>query len=208
MLAVLALTAVLLGIGGAGAAQVSLLLREGGIALVVPLATLMFAVAGLGDLHDDGTLVYLWARPVPRWLLAVAATVATILVALVANVGALVAVPLLGGLPELAPAAAVAAVGGTVAYAAVFVALGLRTKRALLWGLAYLVLFEGFLARFSQTLSAASIRRSVEALLVHLGDLGGTARLPSLSGAVTTLVVATALGVAATAWWLSRRDVP
>lgn len=204
----LAVIGLALGLGGASSGQVAVLLREGGVALVIPLVALTFAVAGLGDLHDDGTLIYLWARPVPRWTLAVGATTASALVALVVNVGAMVSLSVLGGVPGLAPAAAAAAVGGSLAYAAVFVALGLRTRRALLWGLGYLVLFEGFLTRFSEPLSRLSIRRSTEALLRHLGDLGGTGGLPSLGGAVLTLTIATALGIAATTWWLTRRDVP
>ena len=37
-----------------------------GLSLLVPVTTLVFASAALGDPADDGTLVYLWLRPVPR----------------------------------------------------------------------------------------------------------------------------------------------
>ena len=38
-----------------------------GLSLLVPVATLVFASAALGDPNEDGTLVYLWLRPVARW---------------------------------------------------------------------------------------------------------------------------------------------
>jgi ABC-2 type transport system permease protein len=39
-----------------------------------------------------------------------------------------------------------------------FVALGLRFKRALLWGLAYILLWEGYVANASKTASRLSLR--------------------------------------------------
>ena len=41
-----------------------------GLALVLPVSTLVFASASFGDLVDDQTLVYLWLRDLPRWRLA------------------------------------------------------------------------------------------------------------------------------------------
>ena len=35
-----------------------------GLTLVLPITTLVFASAALGDFIDDGTMVYLWMRPV------------------------------------------------------------------------------------------------------------------------------------------------
>ena len=40
------------------------------LTLYAPLMSLVQAAAVVGDLRDDGTLVYLWLRPVPRWRLA------------------------------------------------------------------------------------------------------------------------------------------
>ena len=44
-----------------------------GLALLAPVATLVFASATLGDPSEDGTLVYLWLRPIPRSRIIVAA---------------------------------------------------------------------------------------------------------------------------------------
>ena len=44
------------------------------------MVSLVFASAALGDVAEDGTLVYLWLRPYPRWQLAVAAFAASVTV--------------------------------------------------------------------------------------------------------------------------------
>jgi hypothetical protein len=36
-----------------------------GLSLLVPVTALVFASAALGDPDEDGTMVYLWLRPVP-----------------------------------------------------------------------------------------------------------------------------------------------
>src|SRR5262245_14642643 len=38
-----------------------------GLTVYVPVVTLVFASAALGDPAEDGSLVYLWLRPVARW---------------------------------------------------------------------------------------------------------------------------------------------
>ncbi len=38
-----------------------------GFTAVVPIVSLVFAAATLGDAREDGTLVYLWLRPIDRW---------------------------------------------------------------------------------------------------------------------------------------------
>ena len=47
-----------------------------GLSVLVPVVALVFAAAALGDMVEDSTLVYLWLRPVPREVLALAATAA------------------------------------------------------------------------------------------------------------------------------------
>src|SRR3954451_21153873 len=52
------------------------------LSLLVPVTALVFAAAALGDLAEDGTLVYLWLKPVARWQLVLAAYAATLVIAL------------------------------------------------------------------------------------------------------------------------------
>jgi ABC-2 type transport system permease protein len=119
-----------------------------GLALVLPVSTLVFASASFGDLVEDQTLVYLWLRDVPRWLLTASATLSTLTIVI-----PLVALPLVAtsAAAELdrdaVLASVVATIVGALAYTGAFTALGLRSKRALVWGLLYIFIWEQFVAR-------------------------------------------------------------
>jgi ABC-2 type transport system permease protein len=137
-----------------------------GLALVVPVTTLVFASAALGDLIDDGTMVYLWLRPVARWKLALAAATASFTVVL-----PLVLLPLsiaaaaTGDGADLVVGTAVAATLGIAAYTGLFVTLGVRVRRSLLWGLIYIFIWEGFVARAGDTASRLAIRAYTRSVL-------------------------------------------
>src|SRR5438477_8334804 len=113
-----------------------------GLSLLVPVVALVFASASLGDPSEDGTLVYLWLRPVPRWQLALSAFAASVtVVAPIAVVPLVIAAAATGTGWRLVAASAAGGMLATVAYSAVFCGLGLRVKRALAWGLAYLLIW-------------------------------------------------------------------
>jgi ABC-2 type transport system permease protein len=148
---------------------------------------------------DDGLLVYLWLKPVARWQLPTAAllAVATVVGSLV--LVPLVVTPLVAGTPELVPDVAVSALLATLAYGAVFVALGLWLRRALWWGLAYLLVWENGVARASEGASRLSIGGYARSVLARLSDVELDDATRSLGLAVSVLV-AVAIGglVAAT----------
>jgi ABC-2 type transport system permease protein len=179
-----------------------------GFTIVVPICALVFASSSLGDTVDDRTLVYLWLTPVARWRMAAAATLASATVAL-----PLVFFPLVLAAAAtragaaLVGATAVATVVGTVGYCAVFTALGLRVKRALLWGIAYILIWEGFVATASTTAAKLSLRAYTASILSQYTGVG--LRLGSLtlgSSIVVPLLVAVAF-VALTARFLHRVEV-
>ncbi len=131
----------------------------------------MFASAALGDVAEDGTLVYLWLRPYPRWQLALAAFAASVTVVVpVAVLPLVIAAALTGEGGRLVAAAAAGGLLVTIAYSAVFCGLGLRVRRALAWGLAYLLIWEQAVARVSHGAARASIfvnTRSLAAYVAH-----------------------------------------
>lgn len=203
--AALTLTGLAVNIGGGGRGAVVGLLTEPVFLIAVPLTAMVFAVASLGDLDDDGTLVYVWLRPLPRWHLATGAVAATAQLAVPLNLGLVAAVAVVAGQPGLLPGALTAVALGTLAYGGLFVALGLRTRRSLLWGLGYVLLIEGFLSRFSDVLLALSVRRYVGSVFAGISH----ARTPDvpLSTAVPVLAAVALAGTALTTWWLRSRDV-
>lgn len=198
----LGLVAVLIGFA-IGQSDVTDLADEGagmigqlGLAVIVPVATLVFASASLGDLHEDGTLVYIWLRPVARWRIVLAAMASTLTVALPITVIPLaLAAALVGVGSDLVGATVAACAVGVVGYTGVFTWLGLRVKRALVWGLAYILIWEGFIAAAGANTARLSLRAHTRSLLARLAD--GPERMIEVS-LVTAVVVPLAAAVAGT----------
>jgi ABC-2 type transport system permease protein len=168
------------------------LLADFGIAVLLPLVAVIVATAALGSELEDGTIVYLLARPVPRSLivlvkLAVSWLVTSLLVAPAIGVAGLVGHP--DG--QLAFGFATASVLGALEYCAVFVALSLVTSRALIVGLAYVVVWEGFVAALFAGTRAVSIRQHALAVAEALGGSGasGSANLEVANAVVISAVV-------------------
>lgn len=180
-----------------------------GLGLIVPVVALVLGSAALGTWVDDETLVYVWLRPVRRWVVAVAATLAAVSVAVPVTVVALSILAALGsgGDADAIAGTAIGAAFGGVAYTAVFVALGLLIRRALLWGLIYVFIWEFFVARAGDGASRLSINSYAASLL---SDLSGIEIRLADRAAVTSYIVLTTITVVATAfttWRLQRANV-
>jgi ABC-2 type transport system permease protein len=140
-----------------------------GLSVLIPVVALVFASAALGDLAEDGTLVYLWLRPLPRWQLALAAFAASVTVAVpIAVVPLVIGAAASGQGGRWAAAAAAGGLLATSAYSAVFCGLGLRVRRALAWGLVYLLIWEQAVARVSHGAARASLFVNTRSLAAHI----------------------------------------
>jgi ABC-2 type transport system permease protein len=210
----LGLTGVVVGIGVGLASDVDRMeagtgfANTFGMSLFAPVVTLVFASASLGDLAEDGTLVYLWARPVARWKIAVAAFGASVTVALPLVVGSLgVATLATGAGSELVVGTLSGAALAVVAYAGIFTFVGLWVRRALVWGLAYVLLWEGFVASAGDNAARLAIRSYSRSLLAHA--TGEDLRLADRSVAASIVVplVVAAVTVGFTTWRLRRSEV-
>jgi ABC-2 type transport system permease protein len=179
-----------------------------GLGLLVPVVCLVFASAALGDPVEDRTLVYLWLKPVARWRLAAAALGASLLVALpLAVIPTAVAVSVSGAKAALVRGAVAGTVVAVLAYCSLFLALGLRVRRALVWGFAYVLIWEGAVARSARGAARLSINVHARSLVARIAH----EELPrNASGMVTAAVVPLAVAVLAalvTTWWLRNADV-
>jgi len=179
------------------------LLANFGIAVLLPLVTVIVGTAALGSELDDGTIVYLLAKPVPRPLvvvvkLVVAWTVSSLLVALPILVAGIVGT---GGDPGLGIGYGLAAVLGALEYTAVFLALSLVTSRALVIGLAYVVVWEGVVAGLFAGTRIVSIRQHA---LAVADALGGDGAVPAELAVGTAIVVGGVVTVAAIALAVRR----
>ncbi len=162
---------------------------------VLPLIALVFGTGALGSELEDGTIVYLLAKPGrrARIMLAKGVVAAGLTAALVVPAtlltGLIVATYRDGFIgPTLAYAAA-AAVGGT-AYALGFMTLSSVTSRALAIGLGYVLLWEGVLAGLLPGTQAFSIRQATLGLADALqGDAGRGAALDPTTSVIVLAVV-------------------
>jgi ABC-2 type transport system permease protein len=179
-----------------------------GLSLLIPVVALVFASAALGDLAEDGTLVYLWLRPFPRWQLAAGAIIASITVVVpVAVLPLVIGAALTGEGGRLVAATAVGGFLSTVAYCAVFCGLGLRVRRALAWGLAYLLIWEQAVARVSHGAARASISISTRSLAAHVAQHSPPHNAVAWPTGLIFPVVVTLLAVVVTTRSLDRGEV-
>jgi ABC-2 type transport system permease protein len=172
------------------------LLADFGLAVLLPLVGVIVATAAIGSEIDDGTIVYLLAKPVPRILIvAVKLLVAWALVAILVCVPILIAgIVASGGDPGLGVAYAIAAAIGALEYTALFMALSLVTTRALVIGLAYVVVWEGVVAGLFAGTRLFSVRQHALAIAEWLGGEGAVAAELALE---TAIVVVAIVGLAA-----------
>lgn len=179
-----------------------------GIGVVAPVVGLILASAALGDFVDDRTLVYLWLRPVERWHIALGAALASIGTALPLVVAPLTLAAALGSNDTTVVAgAAAAAFVATSGYAGIFLALGFKVRRALVWGIAYILIWEGFLARSVGFAAKLSVGVYSSSLLAHIS---GSEVPKHGSGPVASFVVPiafAAIAIAVTARWLKTTEV-
>lgn len=138
-----------------------------GLSLFAPVVTLVFSVATLGEPNDDGSLVHLWLRPVRRSTIALAGWCASLTISLpLALVPVVLAAAVAsGGDPDVIAGSAAAVGLGVLAYSALFTFLGLRTRRSLVWGLAYILLWEGFVASAGRNAARLALRAYTRSVL-------------------------------------------
>jgi ABC-2 type transport system permease protein len=135
------------------------------VRLVLPLTALVFGTAALGSELDDGTAVYILLKPVPRWQVVVAKIgVAGLLSAALAVGSSLLTGVLAGGAgaTSLGTTLGVAFATGIAAFAytALFVAASAVTSRALVFGLVYVLIWEGVLAGILEATKIVSVREA------------------------------------------------
>ncbi|MGZ4680897.1 MAG: hypothetical protein ACXWBN_09280 [Acidimicrobiales bacterium] len=179
-----------------------------GLSVLVPVATLVFASASLGELNEDSTLVYLWLRPVARWKLVGAAALASFTVTWpIVTIPLIIAASLTGAGGTLVVGTVVGVTISMIGYTGLFVALGLRVKRSLPWGLLYILIWEGFVANGNSTAARLAVRSYGRSTLSSI--TGVTLRLAQISAPWRWLVPC-AVAFVALAYAtrrLSRQDV-
>lgn len=143
-----------------------------GFGTVVPIVSLVFASASLGDAREDGTLVYLWLRPIDRWPVVIGAWLAALTAAVPVTLVPLSAGAALSrGGGDLVTATVIAAVVGIVAYTALFVLLGLMVKNAIVWGLGFVLIWELVIATFATSAANLTVAAYTRSIITSITDV-------------------------------------
>ncbi len=180
-----------------------------GLGLMAPIISLVLGSSSLGDLQSDETLVYLWHRRTPRWILAAAAWLAPTTIAIPATTFGLVGCAILAGgfSGSLFFGTLFAVAIAAIVYSAVFTLLGLLFKRALIIGLIYLFIWEQFVARAGGGAARVSIGTYPSSILAKLADVElFLADRSTVTAFVVPLVIA-GLSILLTARRLDHMDV-
>lgn len=179
-----------------------------GLAVVLPVVALVFGGAAIGDLREDKTLVYLWLRPMDRWPIALgAAGAAATIAAPITIIPIVLAAVLTGAGNDIVVGTLLATVVGLIAYVGVFTLFGVWLKRFIVWGLAYILIWEGFIAQAGPGVARVAIRKYTRSILVD--RTGAELDLADFSLAVGVIVpiVAAAVALAVASWRLGSQDI-
>jgi ABC-2 type transport system permease protein len=94
-----------------------------------------------------------------------------------------------------------------VAYTGIFVFVGLRARRALVWGLAYILLWEGFVAAAGRNATRLAVRAYTRTLLADATDRSLRLATISIGAAVIVPVLVALIAFGLTTWRLTRMEV-
>ena len=182
--------------------------------IVLPLVAILFGSGAFGAEIDDGTIVYLLAKPVPRWIVVAAKALSAVAVAILLTGASTALAGVIGLFPAgnegvLATEAEVlAVVVGSVCYVALFLALSLFTRRALVIGIGYMLVWEGALSFILPGIANLSIRQyalgaSKAIYVLPLQE----ARLSAETAFILSGILVAATLIVAT-WRLMRFELP
>lgn len=174
--------------------------------VVVPLLGLVLGTGAIASEIDDGSIVYLLAKPLSRHSIATTkvavAALATVVLAAVPTYAAALILDLAG---DVAAAMALGAALAAICYAAVFVLLSVATRSAVVFGLLYALVWEGVVGGFVPGAQVLSVQQW--ALGVAGGVLGESATanigLDPAVGAITGGLLLAGVTIGAT-WYAGQ----
>jgi ABC-2 type transport system permease protein len=189
------------GLGAAPAEWGQPVLVGLGFAAVLPVLALIVGASVLGSEIDDGTAVHILAKPLPRREIVLSKLlVAVVVTTVVVGTGMLLA-GLVAGSVRLGFGLLAGTAVGVLAYTAVFLAVSLLTRRPVLVGLVYILVWEGLLAN----LVAGTRVLSIQHYAISIADrAAGTDLFTGTLSVPVSLAMAAAVAIAATVIAIDR----
>ena len=136
-----------------------------GLAVVLPIIALVVGTGVLGSEIDDGTLAHILAKPLPRREILLSKLVVAVGVTALTTGIPLALTGLIAGSTQLAVGLAVGALVGSLGYCSLFVVLSVLTRRPVLLGLAYILIWESLLTNLLTGTRVLSIYQYVVAVV-------------------------------------------
>lgn len=143
-----------------------------GFTVMLPVIALIVGTGVLGSEIDDGTITHILAKPLPRSEIVFAKLAVAFGVTLVATAVPMFVAGVLVQSVRLGVACALACALGALGYSAVFVALSLLTRRPVLVGLLYVLLWESLLGNLLTGTRILSIHQYVLTVAHELAPNG------------------------------------
>jgi ABC-2 type transport system permease protein len=185
------------------------LLTQFGLGALLPLLALLAGTGVISPEIDDGQIMYLMTKPIPRPVISTTKyLVAVVLVIGFGVVPMFVSAVIMNGLTAgLATGFALGALVGGIAYCALFIAIAVLSRFAVTIGLIYALVWENLLARYAPGAKTLSIRQWA----ISVTDLttNATAVTSDVRGAtaVPLLIVLTGLAVGFAGWKLRTLSI-
>ncbi|OEU96143.1 ABC transporter permease subunit [Streptomyces oceani] len=188
---------------GADDAVTAELLGGFALATMVPLIGVIAGTGAIGPEIDDGSVVYLLAKPLKRPTIILTKLVVAIGVTVTFSaVPTLVAGYLLNGnSQQLAVAYAVGAAVASVAYSALFLLLGTISRHAVVIGLVYALIWETLFGSVMPGARALSVQQWALSVAERIGPESLISSEVSLPVGLLLLVAVTAAGTG----WAGRK---
>ncbi|MEV0196423.1 ABC transporter permease subunit [Nonomuraea sp. NPDC050691] len=174
-----------------------LLMQNFAIGTMLPLLGLIAGTGVIAPEIDDGTIIHLMSKPISRPVIArTKFLVAASLLALFAAVPTYVAAWLLVGTEDaIAPGFAVGALAAGIAYAAVFLLLGVVTRHAVTIGVVYALVWEGLVGGFVPGARKFSVQQWAQSIADQISTSPFLKADVALGFAVPALLIVTVLAV-------------
>ncbi|MBC6458570.1 ABC transporter permease [Actinomadura sp. HBU206391] len=174
----------------------TIVLQRFALATLLPLLAMIAGTGVVGPEIDDGQIMYILTKPIPRPVIVMTKfAVAIALVVTFAVVPTLVAgLILTGNTAEVTAAFTVGTLVGGIAYAAVFVVLAVVSRNAVTIGLLYALVWETLIGNFAPGARSLSIQQWSLTVIDAVTPATTVTSEVGLGLSVAFLVIVTVLG--------------
>lgn len=172
-----------------------------GVAVVLPVIALIVGTGVLGSEIDDGTVVHILTKPLPRWKIVLSKLIVAVAVTTIAVAPTMFVAGLIIDSARLGLAFAAASTVGALAYSALFLALSVLSRKPVLLGLLYVMIWEGLLGNFVSGTKVLSVQQYVVSLAHRLADTNLITGTVSIGVSIAMSVVFIAVGF----WFAANR---